>query len=234
MTALHIVLWILAILVIAAATVVAALGVRRDRPVAGLVPVVPIALGLLLALLGVRIPSHSPVLEALLALVIAAAGVVAGSPLTMLILRRTAPAADAGRGASENAGIRADSDRVRATGAASPGGTADAGGSAGAGIGVPDETLRPSSASDAPPPREVLRGGGVIGYLERFAIIGSIALGHIEVLAAVIAIKGLGRFNDLDSSAARERFIIGTLVSMIWAGSCAALILVTGLIPKLG
>ncbi|GAB3405884.1 hypothetical protein GCM10027515_19760 [Schumannella luteola] len=227
MTALHVVLWILAILVIAGATVVAAIGVRRDRPIAGLVPVVPIAIGLLLALLGVRIPSHSPVLEALLALVIAAAGVVAGSPLTMLVLRRTAPAADAGRGSSENAGIRADSDRARPAAAASWS----------LGEEVPDEALRssagsPGAASTAP--REVLRGGGVIGYLERFAIIGSVALGHIEVLAAVIAIKGLGRFNDLDSSAARERFIIGTLVSMIWAGSCAALILVTGLIPKLG
>jgi hypothetical protein len=231
-TALHIVLWILAILVIAAATVVAALGVRRDRPIAGLVPVVPIAIGLLLALLGVRIPSHSPVLEALLALVIAAAGVVAGSPLTMLILRRTAPAADAGRGSSENAGIRADSDRTATSDAART--TAGGTGMAGVAAGVPDETLRPSVPAEAAPPREVLRGGGVIGYLERFAIIGSVALGHIEVLAAVIAIKGLGRFNDLDSSAARERFIIGTLVSMIWAGSCAALILVTGLIPKLG
>ena len=44
---------------------------------------------------------------------------------------------------------------------------------------------------------------------------------------AVVAIKGLGRFSELDSAAARERFIIGTLVSMIWAGLCAALILLT-------
>ena len=75
--------------------------------------------------------------------------------------------------------------------------------------------------------REVLRGGSTIGYLERFAIVGSIAIGHPEVIAALIAIKGLGRFSELDSAAARERFIIGTLVSMIWAGTCGALILLS-------
>jgi hypothetical protein len=73
--------------------------------------------------------------------------------------------------------------------------------------------------------REVLRGGWVIGYLERLAIIGAVALGRFEIVAAVVAIKGLGRFTELDNSAARERFIIGTLTSMLWAGACALLIL---------
>ena len=73
--------------------------------------------------------------------------------------------------------------------------------------------------------REVLRGGAVVGYLERAAIVGAVAIGHLEVVAAIIAIKGLGRFSELDSAEARERFIIGTLTSMIWAGTCAALIL---------
>lgn len=76
--------------------------------------------------------------------------------------------------------------------------------------------------------REVLRGGTTIGYLERFAIIGGIAVGHPEVVAAIIAVKGLGRFSELDSAAARERFIIGTLSSMIWAVACAVLVVVTG------
>jgi hypothetical protein len=44
------------------------------------------------------------------------------------------------------------------------------------------------------------------------------------VLVAIIAIKGLGRFSELSTSEARERFIIGTLVSMIWAVLCGALI----------
>jgi len=71
---------------------------------------------------------------------------------------------------------------------------------------------------------EILRGGTTIGYLERFAVVGAAAVGRFEIVAAVIAIKGLGRFTELSSSIARERFIIGTLVSLLWAGLCAALI----------
>ena len=63
-----------------------------------------------------------------------------------------------------------------------------------------------------------------IGYLERTAVVAAVAIGHPEVLAAVIAIKGLGRFSELDTSEARERFIIGTLVSLIWSTACGALI----------
>lgn len=70
------------------------------------------------------------------------------------------------------------------------------------------ETLQP----------EVLRGGAVIGFLERFAIVGAVLVGHLEIVAAVIAVKGLGRFTELDSAAARERFIVGTLTSTCWAG----------------
>ncbi|MCU1416273.1 MAG: hypothetical protein JWP32_447 [Schumannella sp.] len=72
--------------------------------------------------------------------------------------------------------------------------------------------------------REVLRGGWIIGYLERIAIIAAIVLGRFEIVAAVIAVKGLGRFTELDNAAARERFIIGTLTSIIWAGTCALVI----------
>lgn len=72
--------------------------------------------------------------------------------------------------------------------------------------------------------KEVLRGGAAIGYLERIAIVAAIALGHVEIVAAVIAVKGLGRFSELDSAEARERFIIGTLASLIWSGACGILI----------
>ena len=69
--------------------------------------------------------------------------------------------------------------------------------------------------SPSPERREILRGGMTIGYLERLAIIGA-------ALAGQFAIKGLGRFSELENSAARERFIIGTLVSVIWAAACVA------------
>lgn len=77
------------------------------------------------------------------------------------------------------------------------------------------------------PPREVLRGGTTIGYLERIAIVGGILLGRIEIIAVVVAIKGLGRFSELDRAETRERFIIGTLVSFIWAGACAAVVVLS-------
>lgn len=78
---------------------------------------------------------------------------------------------------------------------------------------------------DSPAPdREILRGGTTIGYVERFALIGSLIAGQPGAIAIVVAIKGLGRFSELENASARERFIIGTLVSLAWAGCCAAAI----------
>lgn len=73
-------------------------------------------------------------------------------------------------------------------------------------------------------PREVLRGGLTIGVLERLAVVGSIIAGFPAALAVIVAIKGVGRFSELDAAEARERFIIGTFVSLIWACACGALI----------
>lgn len=73
-------------------------------------------------------------------------------------------------------------------------------------------------------PQEVLRGGSTIGYLERFAVIAAVLVGQTAAVAIVVAVKGLGRFTELDSAAARERFIVGTLASLIWASACAAAI----------
>jgi hypothetical protein len=68
---------------------------------------------------------------------------------------------------------------------------------------------------------EVLRGGTTIGILERVAIAGAIVAGFPEAVAVVIAIKGVGRFSELAASEAKERFIIGTLASFVWASACA-------------
>jgi len=43
-------------------------------------------------------------------------------------------------------------------------------------------------------------------------------------LAIVVAVKGVGRFTELEAPEARERFIIGTFASLIWA--CAAALVV--------
>jgi hypothetical protein len=67
---------------------------------------------------------------------------------------------------------------------------------------------------------EVLRGGTWIGVLERTAIAATVLAGFAEGLAILIAVKGLGRFNELKAPVASERFIIGTLASGLWALGC--------------
>jgi len=72
--------------------------------------------------------------------------------------------------------------------------------------------------------KEVLRGGRTIGMLERLATAGGIIAGFPTAVAVLVAIKGVGRFTELDAPEARERFIIGTLMSLIWACACAAVV----------
>lgn len=82
--------------------------------------------------------------------------------------------------------------------------------------------VRAMTAEGETTTREVLRGGTTIGLLERLAAAGTIMAGFPEGLAVLIAIKGVGRFTELEEAEARERFIIGTLTSIIWACVCAA------------
>ncbi|MFF1571926.1 hypothetical protein ACFVWR_04205 [Leifsonia sp. NPDC058292] len=91
------------------------------------------------------------------------------------------------------------------------------------GIVVAERTTPAERAEGEHPTREVLRGGTTIGFLERLATTGSIIAGFPEAIAVLVAVKGVGRFTELDAAEARERFIIGTLVSLIWACACAAL-----------
>lgn len=90
---------------------------------------------------------------------------------------------------------------------------------------------------------QVLRGGAWIGALERAAVFGTVAAGWMEGIAIILAIKALGRYPELrgvttglaspsgqpvapndagpPASPATERFIIGTMVSLMWAGLAA-------------
>ncbi|WP_323961240.1 hypothetical protein GC088_05585 [Arthrobacter sp. JZ12] len=90
----------------------------------------------------------------------------------------------------------------------------------------------PAHAVETPAPEEVptpdkpgvLRGGLVIGILERVAVALAILLNEPVAIAYVIAIKGLGRYAELkETPAAAERFIIGTLTSLLWACAVAGL-----------
>ncbi|WLQ05387.1 hypothetical protein [Arthrobacter oryzae] len=81
----------------------------------------------------------------------------------------------------------------------------------------------PAAATPAPATR-ILRGGAIIGVLERLAVCLAILGGQPVAIAYVVAIKGLGRFAELkETPVAAERFIIGTLASMLWAAGVAAL-----------
>jgi len=81
---------------------------------------------------------------------------------------------------------------------------------------------------------EVLRGGALIGALERTAVYGALVAGWPEGIAIVLAIKGLARYPELRSpdqpasvapQAVAERFIIGTFTSVLWAVTCAGFLL---------
>lgn len=73
------------------------------------------------------------------------------------------------------------------------------------------------AAGGAPREEEILRGGTTIGYLERaWAALGILA-GFPGAVAVVVAVKGVGRFTELATPAARERFIVGTMASLLWA-----------------
>ncbi len=66
--------------------------------------------------------------------------------------------------------------------------------------------------------RRELRGGTWIGVLERLAVTGVVLLGHPEGIAVVVAVKGLGRYPELARNPeVSERFVIGSLASLVWA-----------------
>jgi hypothetical protein len=86
----------------------------------------------------------------------------------------------------------------------------------------------PSSADSASlpaPSQRILRGGAIIGVLERLGVCLAILTGQPVAIAYIVAIKGLGRFAELkETPVAAERFIIGTLTSMLWAAGTAAVV----------
>lgn len=188
MIALQVVLWILAIVAIAAALALCITAIRFNKPSLALVAAIPVVAGLVGLAFRSGVPAPSNSVAVVAGILLALLGIIGGNPIAIAVLglsrRGSAPTVDGAYG-----GI------------------------------VVDEGLAPDIHR-----AEVLRGGTIIGYLERLALIAAVLLGHLEIVAVLIAVKGLGRFSELDSPEIRERFIIGTLVSLIWAGACAVLI----------
>lgn len=82
---------------------------------------------------------------------------------------------------------------------------------------------RETTASAPGEVREVLRGGMWIGILERVGLTAAILAGRFELAAVVVAVKALGRYPEIrENPAVSERFIIGTLASLLVAGACGA------------
>lgn len=66
--------------------------------------------------------------------------------------------------------------------------------------------------------REVMRGGTLIGILERTIITTAMFFGAEAIVVVALAIKGLGRYPELKAAPeVSERFIIGTFVSVATA-----------------
>ena len=186
----QVVLWVLAIIVIAAALAICITAIRFRKPSLALLAALPVIAGLVGLAFRTGIPAPNHGVAVVGGILLALLGIVGGSPITIAVLGFS------NRGARSTTTVEGDHGGI-----------------------VVNEGTAPETRRS-----EVLRGGTIIGYLERLALIAAIVLGHLEIVAVLIAVKGLGRFSELDSPEIRERFIIGTLVSLVWAGACALLI----------
>ena len=66
-------------------------------------------------------------------------------------------------------------------------------------------------------PSDVLPVGRIIGWLERLIVAIGLIVHSWEVLAAVIALKTVARFKELDKKLPAEYFLVGSLFSILWA-----------------
>lgn len=86
---------------------------------------------------------------------------------------------------------------------------------------TPPPAPDPSDPAAGAPIPTPLRGGRVIGYLERLVVVAALGLQWPEAIAIVLAVKGLGRYPELREPGAAEQFIIGTMASVVWAAAVA-------------
>ena len=60
-------------------------------------------------------------------------------------------------------------------------------------------------------------GGRFIGILERTLIFIGVAASSLQIMVAVIALKSVARYRDLNDRAFAEYFLIGSMASILWA-----------------
>ena len=150
----------------------------------------------------------NPWLVALVGVLTIAVGTLGGLPVTTGVLRLAARSRDAGPREADTGEVPAPGAPTEEDGDGAPGDVpAEA---AAAGDGGPTSTAA----------RAALRGGTWIGLLERATVTGGLLLGYPTAVAFVIAVKGLGRYPELrDNPAASERFVIGSMASLVWASA---------------
>lgn len=68
-----------------------------------------------------------------------------------------------------------------------------------------------------PVPQNAQEAGWLIGILERLVLAIGIVTHSWEVLAAVVALKTVSRFKELDEQHFAEYFLVGSLFSVLWA-----------------
>lgn len=191
--------WTGVLLVLLAGVAGALLAVRLQRPRLAWISIGAAAAAFLLTGLG---GAAAPALLALpLAVLAAALAVLGGGPVVLLTL----DLATTGSRSGAHGGIMIAGPL--------PGNAGDPS--------APGRTATERTAIGQP--IEVLRGGTTIGVLERIATAGALMAGLPEGVAVIVAVKGVGRFSELASPEARERFIIGTLASLTWAAALGVL-----------
>ncbi len=73
--------------------------------------------------------------------------------------------------------------------------------------------LKDATADEAAP---VHKAGRWIGALERLILAAGIILQSWEIMAAVIALKTVARFQKLDRQEFAEYFLVGSMFSILW------------------
>ena len=213
--------WLSLLVVTTGSLVFAILAFRRRKPQFAAISGGALAAALMIAAL--PSPGGATVSGVLLGMVALGLAVVGGGPAALLALRlatnNSVPQGQHGGILVDNGGAPVTPEPGRASGVDA--GAPDAPDAPDA-TGVPDG--EGTAGTHGTFVHEVLRGGLMIGILERLAVAGAILAGFPEAIAVVVAIKGVGRFTELATAEARERFIIGTLASLIWACACAALV----------
>ncbi|HWE98759.1 MAG TPA: hypothetical protein VG248_03080 [Caulobacteraceae bacterium] len=80
----------------------------------------------------------------------------------------------------------------------------------------------PSTGLSALPRVPEPRVGVLIGSLERCLLAFGILVGSWEILAAIVALKTVARFKELDEKLDAEYFLVGSLFSLAWGVAVTA------------